>query len=144
MNKFWHICNGKNLEKIESEGLVPMLGARSIRFKNEVPIIHVCDSLDSAFHLSKIPLWATNPENLEFGQMLLEIQTDEVGNPDPFYKGGIILTQSIPADQISVVEKLTEPVEPQVFSELATRKTLPLEIVWVAIVMLCIWLISLG
>jgi hypothetical protein len=128
MNQFWHICNGRALAKIKSEGLVPMLGARSVRFKNEVPLIHVCDSLDSALGLSKIPLWATNPENERFGQFLIEVLSDEIGRPDPYYKGGIILTQSISVDRVFVVDKITEPIKPQAFSELATLKTWLLEI----------------
>jgi hypothetical protein len=124
MHKFWHICNGRDLVKIQKEGLVPSLGARSVRFGKDYKSIHVCETLDSAFHLSKIPLWATNPENLEFGQMLLEIQTDEVGNPDPFYKGGIILTQSVPAGQIVFVKALTEPQRSQVQERFSLLKVL--------------------
>lgn len=109
MNKFWHICNGRDLVKIQSEGLVARLGARSIRFGKGVQSIHVCDSPDTAINLSKISLWATNPENKEFGQMLIEIETSETGEPDPFFVGGIILTQNIPADRIRFLERLTKP-----------------------------------
>jgi len=86
-----------------------------VRFRKEDNAIHVCSSVDSAVHLAKIPLWATNPENLEFGQMLIEIQSDEAGVPDPDYQGGIVLTQGVPADRISFIRVLTEPREPQVY-----------------------------
>lgn len=114
MYKFWHICNGRDLAKIQSEGLVARLGARSIRFGKSAQSIHVCDSPDTATNLSRIPLWATNPENKEFGQMLIEIETSETGKPDPFFAGGIILTQNIPADRIRFLERLTKPQIPEV------------------------------
>lgn len=113
MNKFWHICNGSALAKIQSEGLVARLGARSIRFGNSAEAIYVCGSADSATNLSKIPLWATNPENKQFGQMLIEVQTCETGEPDPYFRGGIILKQHIPADRIRFLKTLTEPQTPR-------------------------------
>lgn len=113
MNKFWHICNGRDLVKIQSEGLVASLGGRSIRFGKSSQSIHVCDSRDTAINLSKISLWATNPENKEFGQILIEIETRETGEPDPFFVGGIILAQNIPADRIRFLERLTKPQVPE-------------------------------
>ena len=129
MNKFWHICNGRDLPKIQSEGLVARLGARSIRFGKSAQSIHVCNSPATAYNLSKIPLWATNPENEEFGQMLIEIQTSETGEPDPYFRGGIILTQNIPADRIRLLERLTEPQAPQVQEKSPSIKAWTMELV---------------